>query len=372
MGVDSVLDNALDAEQASEILKSSQRHNAILKDETQETCGQLSTASAITPVNDSIDSEQSSCRHDDHNADHSSSSHHDVETGTGQVWRIHTNSSATSSGLRDTKAKVTELDEEVPSVSGETEIDTLSESSLDGRRETPISGRHCRWRCCCGWPWLCRRIRHCLVGLVVVFLILVAVLFIGGAVERRRMQKKPSTLHLYEGSNVCAVNGDGLSTTFASAMTAHSDGQKVAHCGSCGQCSTIPDMETMGRTKDTLTRDSTLCALRMLWGGRKAVASCMEHKVGFTPSCNDCWVDNIRCTFQSCKFTCLRYKIFGESNNNEHGGLNRCLQCDEQMCGPEFLSCSGANRRRMGVVSDIGRDHDNEQCDQSDFDWESA
>ena len=35
----------------------------------------------------------------------------------------------------------------------------------------------------------------------------------------------------------------------------------------------------------------------------------------------------------------------------------------------DFVPCSGANRRRMNIVSDIERP-DNEQCNSVEFDWE--
>jgi hypothetical protein len=35
--------------------------------------------------------------------------------------------------------------------------------------------------------------------------------------------------------------------------------------------------------------------------------------------------------------------------------LNDCIRCDEQMCGPEFAQCAGANRRRAGMLTDINR-----------------
>ena len=37
---------------------------------------------------------------------------------------------------------------------------------------------------------------------------------------------------------------------------------------------------------------------------------------------------------------------------------------DEERCGPAFLACAGANRRRAGIVSDIQRD-DRELCQEA-------
>lgn len=260
-------------------------------------------------------------------------------------------------------------------ITEDSEIDTLSEGSSsdeeDGDNEKDSASRRKNRRYCIRRPRRLR-LRKWFLIILVLLAVMWSILAIGTRIEGRRMRGVPTTVHLYDGSDVCAMNGNDDVTTFASADQAHHAGQKVAHCGSCGECSTLQDMEIMGRTKDTLTHDSTMCALLIFVGGKKAVSRCMRRNIGFTTPCNDCWVDNIQCTFEACKFTCLTYKIFGESNNNDSGELNSCLQCDEKMCGPEFLTCSGANRRRMGVVSDIGRDQESEQCKSSDFDWAAA
>ena len=31
------------------------------------------------------------------------------------------------------------------------------------------------------------------------------------------------------------------------------------------------------------------------------------------------------------------------------------MQCDELLCGSAFVTCAGANRRRLGITTDIGR-----------------
>ena len=49
--------------------------------------------------------------------------------------------------------------------------------------------------------------------------------------------------------------------------------------------------------------------------------------------------------------------------------LDPCIACDEKLCGPAFLECAGANRRRAGVISDIERDLQNEVCQKVNLDW---
>lgn len=219
-------------------------------------------------------------------------------------------------------------------------------------------------------------IRYSIVFLLIVIgvaLVLLAILFIGAHIEARAVKRAPSTLELYtQNDDVCALSwkDDGLSnlTTFSSAAAAEANGEDVVHCGSCSQCSTLPDMKIMAETRSTLTDDTTKCAYRMFLG-KGSVSKCMEKKIGFSPSCNDCWTSNIECTFNACKFTCLKIKLFGDNHNDDDGTLNECLSCDEVMCGPVFLRCSGANRRRMGILSDIGRDSNKEQCKDVDIDW---
>ena len=52
----------------------------------------------------------------------------------------------------------------------------------------------------------------------------------------------------------------------------------------------------------------------------------------------------------------------------DHPHLSPCLACDEHFCGPEFLTCAGANRRRVGIVSDLQRHEEVELCDKTDWD----
>jgi hypothetical protein len=52
---------------------------------------------------------------------------------------------------------------------------------------------------------------------------------------------------------------------------------------------------------------------------------------------------------------CLAAKFSGAPRNLPDGRLNDCLACDEAYCGAMFIECAGANRRRAGITSDIGR-----------------
>ena len=109
-------------------------------------------------------------------------------------------------------------------------------------------------------------------------------------------------------------------------------------------------------------------------GGRTAIDKCLDETISFTPGCSKCWADNIECTKRKCFFTCMKRQIIKSESNNiiQQDGkpsLNKCLECDEKLCGPEFIKCAGANRRRLGIISDIIRDPYQEQCTDIDVKW---
>lgn len=265
-----------------------------------------------------------------------------------------------------------EKDCEVASIIGGLDGVSLCETDHDSCIIMPESDdeKDFRRRCCSR-----RRICYLLAALFLLVIVLFSTLMIGAAVEERNIGRVPSTIAFYtEDTAVCAGRVDGdeeeipLFKSFSSATEAN---ETIVHCGSCGLCSNAHDMEIYAATRETLTNDATACAYRMFLGQSK-VEACLEKKVGFTNDCNDCWVSNVACTFSHCKFTCLKTKLFGSKHNDRDDDLNDCLQCDEVMCGPEFLQCSGANRRRMGIVSDIGRDANQEQCQDVTINWSAA
>jgi hypothetical protein len=232
------------------------------------------------------------------------------------------------------------------------------EDAMDGSKKQRSNRER---RCCC-------RIRFCydFVAIAVLIVIFFSTLTIGATIEAENIHRAPSTIGLYtDDTSVCTSQEieaeDGSLLVYQSIDSAMETNETIVHCGSCGQCSNPQDLERLAATRETLTNNATTCAYRILLGKSK-VEACLEDKVGFTEDCNDCWVSNIACTFTHCKFTCLKTKLFGGKHNDSDNDLNDCLRCDEVMWGPQFLECSGANRRRMGIVSDIGRDANQEQC----------
>ena len=129
------------------------------------------------------------------------------------------------------------------------------------------------------------------------------------------------------------------------------EGINVIHCGGCGSCSNDHDIAIYHNTSKTLTHTTTMCAFIYLFSETMSRV-CLDLAIGFTPKCTDCWIENIACTLKKCGYVCLKHALtnFGDTHSN-----NSCIQCDEQNCGPDFKECSGANRRRLGIITDIER-----------------
>lgn len=201
--------------------------------------------------------------------------------------------------------------------------------------------------------------------------IISAFVYFGLEKEKTQYKHAQSTLKVYSSPGpVCANHQHGQSTNFTTVQShveAKDQNMQIVHCGECGHCSTNNDIKIMKDTKETLTRTATICAFFSLFLGEKATEACLEARIGFTPACSSCWSDNVRCSRKNCRFTCLKSLMLREPHN--HGGiyLNSCLECDEKLCGPAFIQCAGANRRRLGIVSDIKRDAEHEQCKLVDY-----
>ena len=154
---------------------------------------------------------------------------------------------------------------------------------------------------------------------------------------------------------------------YNSISEAHNNGTKIIGCGPCGACSNTHDVHIYWQTKNNLTKVSRSCAFKSLfsedWGKK-----CMKEEVGFTDECNECWMENIKCDRQNCKWICLWSLFINEDYVDSEGKLNSCLQCDEDKCGPAFKKCAGANRRRSCIASDIFRDKDTicKDCEKMD------
>eukprot|EP00550_Attheya_septentrionalis_P008287 CAMPEP_0198288740 /NCGR_PEP_ID=MMETSP1449-20131203/7155_1 /TAXON_ID=420275 /ORGANISM="Attheya septentrionalis, Strain CCMP2084" /LENGTH=351 /DNA_ID=CAMNT_0043986945 /DNA_START=73 /DNA_END=1128 /DNA_ORIENTATION=+ len=166
------------------------------------------------------------------------------------------------------------------------------------------------------------------------------------------------------------------STTFnaeSEAREAMGESGVIGHCGDCGACSNPHDITIYDYTKNSLTGDATKCAVKGMIGGRRFAGRCLYERVGLSPKCNNCWVENIICDLKLCVFSCIwhliKQRFQGGATKGNKGSLNACTYCDEKRCGPEFIRCAGANRRRTGILSDIDRDISSEVCKAVDQKW---
>jgi len=230
-------------------------------------------------------------------------------------------------------------------------MEASGKSAIDGRRKhffcrSPFGSRGGPAECCLCSP-LCL-----LLFPICAFVGLLIVLSIGSAIERGHMDNAEETGWVYETAELCSVSN----TTYTRLDALHDAGQSVRHCGACGQCSNDHDVQIYYDTLKTLTDTTTTCAFKAVMQGEGAVTRCMEDRVNLTEGCTRCWVENVMCDLDKCVFSCMLYRMgLGGSKNADGGELNRCLECDEKRCGPPFIRCAGANRRRSGIYSDIER-----------------
>jgi len=152
-------------------------------------------------------------------------------------------------------------------------------------------------------------------------------------------------------SEVCAADGRG----YNSQLSACTNETYPLHGGSCGACSNEHDISVYHKTKETMSVIAYQCTLKYLLGGSEKSAFDCFQTTGLTNNCNQCWIDNMKCTASSCLMTCLWHNMVNNLPWSVNTTLNPCIKCDEDLCGPAFVKCAGANRRRAGIVSDISR-----------------
>ena len=210
----------------------------------------------------------------------------------------------------------------------------------------------------------------------VLFLVvaLISYILIGQELERRAwlLEQDPAgigttTLFLYTTNETCT------------ASSGH-----VLHCGVCGACSNPHDINIFEQTSQTLTTIMADCTTYGFLAGAYQDSSadrimrCLHQRSNLTLPCAKCWTSNALCTKRHCMRTCIRERFFpflpsslynDDKWVQDHPHLSPCLACDEHFCGPEFLTCAGANRRRVGIVSDLQRHEEVELCDKTDWDY---
>lgn len=228
--------------------------------------------------------------------------------------------------------------------------------------------RHEKWKF-----WLFRVVLACIV---LSFLFIVIVL-IGSRAENDTAANAPDTSKFFILDPVCAFSPTDETMpfqTFPTADDARQANMTIAHCGPCGFCSNLQDIKTFVATRKTVAMLAKQCGPIAVLGSYDELVNCLEGKIQFSRDCSVCWADNMKSTTAHCIFTCMKTLFTGfMANNNvanagESGWLNQCLQCDERMSGPAFVTCSGVARRRLGIPSEIER-NEAEQCSIAGVDW---
>jgi len=118
-----------------------------------------------------------------------------------------------------------------------------------------------------------------------------------------------------------------------------------------------------------LAKKAKHCATKGFFGTTDDVQQCNEETIGFSADCARCWTVDEGCARDNCFFIFLQQYLTNQMHNYNVGPDTITLStCDEALCGPEFLPCSGASRRRMNIVSDIPRPS-SQQCHVANEDW---
>jgi hypothetical protein len=164
------------------------------------------------------------------------------------------------------------------------------------------------------------------------------------------------------GPNAIIKTFDTLEAVYAANYT-------VIHCGACADCSNWNDLGLEWTTKGNLAAMAQTCAKKSLFGTIDDVQQCNEDLIGFTPDCAMCWTVDELCSKKNCVFIFLQGVMINNIGNFQVGLEHvTSASCDEAICGPEFVPCSGATRRRMNIVSDIPRPIE-QQCPVAEENW---
>jgi hypothetical protein len=300
-----------------------------------------------------------------------------------------------------------ESESEEPEASNMTDEDVLAYCSEktkkdDGACEIPT----CRQMFCSSWTCCgCARREHetwsktvwsflqCIVWWVlVVFSVSIVIVNLGSTTQQENARKELPYVSeaLYSNINegpVCAFDNKGEEsniTTFRDREAAHAAGFLVLHCGACGACSDWDNLRQEYVTRKTLAKDSAACAKKSLFGrrkaggrgagGRGAVLECLKQApISFQGKCAECWVDDILCTKGFCGFIYMQSLMINTFGDFQvENDMITSASCEEAHCEAgnpgDFVSCSGATRRRMNVTSSIHRPGA-QLCGIVDVDW---
>ncbi|HEY8038416.1 MAG TPA: hypothetical protein VIF15_01430 [Polyangiaceae bacterium] len=159
---------------------------------------------------------------------------------------------------------------------------------------------------------------------------------------------------------VCAVvpHGDPAQrprpydlVTFASGDVARAAGAEVTHFGHCGVCSTLANLAVYMAEND-LVAPVRSCGVASSSDGGNADVACLQQ-LGFDLPCAQAWAYDTAHTRDVCLSVCIAN--LRDPYNLDDGGLNPCIQCDEDQSGPVFKAVAGRTRRNSGLPNAICR-----------------
>ena len=149
---------------------------------------------------------------------------------------------------------------------------------------------------------------------------------------------------------ICSV--DYKLQSYASFQAAEQAGAFVTHAGACGACSTTQDLAAYLKSPD-LTTEGSYCAKQSILDFNRGKSCYMN--LGMTDSCANIWVYNSLNTAEKCLPRCATTKTDPNNGPPPECTLNDCLQCDEDVRGPNFKKYAARTRRRSGLLSAIVR-----------------
>jgi hypothetical protein len=139
--------------------------------------------------------------------------------------------------------------------------------------------------------------RVCLVVIFAMFVFSV-VNMVGSRLEQNAAERSPSTASSFITNMTCAFNASYPSAPFFTYNTpeeARADNMTVAHCGQCGYCSNMDDIETYVKTRKTITKSTKRCGPKGLFGSREDVDKCLKKRVGMSDECSSGGKHQVHC-----------------------------------------------------------------------------